>query len=657
MEWAIQRRYLSRHRKKPVTEYSKNPNGTWTPNSYSVAYLYDGGRGKNTSNDNLTSFDAQLSFLNNKLRGFVSYTFRNITGNNQDNYIPIFYQTADETRTIQDGRSGIGVGSNQTIQKVLNAYMEYEQTLAAKHYLKVMAGIGSERYHTESNSIFRNDLINTGTPTLQLALDPNSSFTSDGGEYALNSAYSRINYTYDNKYLLELNARMDATSRFPVNDRVGYFPSVSAGWRISEEGFFSGLKSVINDAKFRFSYGSLGNQDVSYYEYIASLRSEGKIGNIIGGTHPPAVYAPGLVSSSLTWEKQNSKNLGIDLALLKNRLSTSFDYYIRDIKDMLTVPQQLPAVLGTAPPLTNAADLRTKGWEMTLTWNDKFNVAGSPLSYNFRFVLSDNQTTITKFNNPNGLIKDWYVGKKVGEIWGMIGDGFFTSDEDVANHADQSELDGYYGFQAGDPKYVDLNGDGKINIGKQTLTDHGDLTIIGNNTPRYTFGFNTSVAWKGFDVSIFLQGVGKRDYWPGDRTGYFWGQYFAPWEQVYKHVIDNVWTPENPDAYFPRFAGWRVGDFGLDAWRDMGVVQTRYLQNGAYMRIKNLTLGYNLPAEIINKLGLKQVRLYLSGENIGEINKTKFKVLDPEALTSSSWGTGKAYPFQRTYSAGLNITF
>ncbi|QNR87263.1 TonB-dependent receptor [Pedobacter riviphilus] len=493
-----------------------------------MAYLYDGGRGKNTTNDNLTTFDAQLSFFKNKLRGFASYTFRNVNVNAQDNYVPIFYQTADQTRNIQDGVSGIRSRADQNTQKVFNAYVEYEQTFAKKHYFKIMTGIGSERYRFEWNSVMRNNLISTATPVLSLATDPNPTYGADGGEYALNSAFTRINYSYDNKYLLELNGRMDATSRFPVNDRVGYFPSLSAGWRISEEGFFSGLKNVIDDAKFRVSYGSLGNQDVGYYAYIASLRSSGKISNILGGTQPPAVYAPGLVSPSLTWEKQNTKNLGLDLSMLKSRLGLTLEYYIRDVKDMLTVPQQLPAVLGTTPPLTNAADLRTKGWEATISWNDKFTLASSPFSYNFRLVLSDNQTTITKFSNPNGLINDYYVGKKVGEIWGFVGDGFFTSDADVASHANQSAVDGYYGFHAGDPKYVDLNGDGKIDIGKQTLADHGDLKVIGNNTPRYTFGFNASFAWKGFDFSTFLQGVGKRDYWPGDRTGYFWANILHP---------------------------------------------------------------------------------------------------------------------------------
>ncbi len=646
----------------PSFEIVNNPNGSYTANGVLLGYLNDGGRGESQKNDYLTTFEAQTNFFKNSLRVTTNYTFQSVNGNFLDPYIPLEYQYANPNVNIQDGQSGLGQGYNTSKYNVFNVFGEYEKNFG-KHNVKAMAGYSQEGYHEDSNSIFRNDLISSNTPNIGLALG-NPSYTSTAGEWALRSQFFRVNYAYDNKYLLEINGRRDGSSRFPVDDRYVFLPSGSIGWRVSEENFFKGLKPAISDFKLRFSYGSLGNQTVSkagssdpdYYPYIPLMSSSSKITNILGGNQPPAVYAPGLVSPSLTWERQYTKNWGTDIALMGNKLNISYDYYIRDVKDMLTSSRQLPAVLGTPPPRTNAADLRTRGWELALNYNNKFNLASSDFKYNFRFVLADNYTVITKFDNPNGNIGEYYVGKRIGEIWGMETEGLFQSDAEVAAHADQSAVDGYYGFHAGDPKYRDLNGDGKINIGKLTLGDHGDLKVIGNREARYTYGISGGFNWKGFDMSFFLQGVAKRDFWLGT-SSYFWGTYRAPWEHVYQHQLDNMWSPENPDAYFPRYAAWRTGD--IAEWRDLDVVQTRYLQDASYLRLKNLTIGYRLPEKLVKRIGLKSFRFYLSGENIGEINNIKFKVLDPETLGgdgSSSWGTGKSYPFQRSYSAGINVT-
>jgi len=645
----------------PSFEIVNNPNGSYTSSGVLTGYLNDGGRGESQKNDYLTTFEGQTNFFNNSLRVTTNYTFQSVNGNFLDPYIPLYYQNANPNVSIQDGQSGLGQGYNTSKYNVFNLFGEYEKNFG-KHNIKAMVGYSQEEFHEDYNSIFRNDLISTSTPNIGLALgDPN--YISTAGEWALRSQFFRLNYAYNNKYLLEINGRRDGSSRFPVDDRYVFLPSGSIGWRVSEENFFSGLKPAFSDFKLRFSYGSLGNQTVNkagtdtpdYYPYVPLLSSTSKMTNVLGGIQPPAVYSPGLVSPSLTWERQYTKNWGTDMAFFNNKLNISYDYYIRDVKDMLTSSRQLPAVLGTAPPRTNAADLRTKGWELALTYSNNFKLASDDFNYNFRFVMADNYTVITKFDNPNGNIGEYYVGKRIGEIWGMETEGLFQSDAEVAAHADQSAVDGYYGFKAGDPKYRDLNGDGKINIGKQTLGDHGDLKIIGNNEARYTYGISGGFNWKGFDMSFFLQGVAKRDYWLGS-TSYFWGTYRAPWEHVYQHQIDNMWTPENPNAYFPRYAAWRTGD--IADWRDLDVVQTRYLQDASYLRLKNLTIGYKLPEKLVSGLGLKAFRFYVSGENIGEINNIKFKVLDPETLGGDgSWGTGKSYPFQRSYSAGINVTF
>lgn len=647
--------------RQPSFEIINNPNGSYTPTGVLLGYLKDGGRGESQKNDYLTTFEAQAGFLKNSLRVTTNYTFQTVNGNYQDPYIPLYYQNANPNLSIQDGQSGLGQGYNTSKYNVFNLFGEYEKDFG-KHNLKAMLGYSQEEFHEDETTIFRNDLISTNTPNIGLALgDP--VYTSPAGEWGLKSQFFRLNYAYDNKYLLEINGRRDGSSRFPTDDRYVFLPSGSIGWRVSEENFFKGLKPAISDFKLRFSYGSLGNQTVNkpgtddpdYYPYIPMLPSLSQITNILGGKRPPAVYSPGLVSPSLTWERQYTKNWGTDIAFMNNKLNLSFDYYIREVKDMLTASRQLPAVLGTDPPRTNAADLKTRGWELALNYNNKFNLSSSDFNYNFRFVLADNYTVITKFDNPNGNISEYYVGKRIGEIWGMETEGLFQSDAEVAAHADQSAVNGYYGFKAGDPKYRDLNGDGKIDIGKRTLGDHGDLKIIGNDEARYTYGISGGFNWKGFDMSFFLQGVAKRDYWLRS-TSYFWGTYRAPWEHVYQHQIDNMWSPQNPNAYFPRYAAWRTGDVG--EWYDLDVVQTRYLQDASYLRLKNLTVGYRLQEKLVKRIGLKSVRFYLSGENIGEINNIKFKVLDPETLGGDgSWGTGKSYPFQRSYSAGINVTF
>ena len=318
---------------------------------------------------------------------------------------------------------------------------------------------------------------------------------------------------------------------------------------------------------------------------------------------------------------------------------------------MLTKGFTLPSVLGTSVPQENAADLKTKGWELTIGWRDRFNLAGKPFDYSVNFNLADSRAWITKYDNPTGYLSDYYVGREIGEIWGCETLGFFTSQEDIDNHADQSWCTSYPGTRPlapGDLKFKDLNGDGKIDDGTWTLDDHGDYRKIGNSRARYTFGLNLSASWNGIDLSLFAQGVGKRDYYPGTGDLYFWGIYSQPWTNItYGNYYDR-WTEDNPNGYFPRFKSY-VAELGD---KECGVVQTRYLQNAAYIRLKNLTLGYTLPKQLTDKIGIERLRVFFSGDNIAEWSGLyKYYKVDPESLGSF------IYPFQRSYSFGLNLTF
>ena len=370
-----------------------------------------------------------------------------------------------------------------------------------------------------------------------------------------------------------------------------------------------------------------------------------KMDYLLNGGKLMGVYKPGLVSEALTWEKVYTLNGGIDLNFLSNRLILSGDVYRRDTRDMLTKGKTLPSVLGTSEPKINAADLKTRGWEVSVAWRDRFELASKPFNYSARFILSDSRSWITRFDNPTRYLGDKYEGQELGEIWGLVTEGFFKDQADIDSHADQSQVVAYPGdrpLEPGDLKYKDLNDDGKISRGSNTVDDPGDFKVIGNDRSRYLYGLDLNADWNGFDLRILFQGVGKRDWYP---TGYkFFGIYLAPWGNVYENNLDH-WTPENTDAYFPRLKSYLANGAG-----DMSIAQTRYLQNAAYLRLKNITFGYSLPKQLLQKVKLENLRIYFSGENLFEATPL-CKNYDPEQLDQTT------HPLQRTYSVGLNITF
>lgn len=524
--------------------------------------------------------------------------------------------------------------------RALNLVGNYENTFGGLHYFKATVGYNEEYRHFKTVTTTVKNLIDPGTPSVGLNDDPKPDVNGTEYEWALNGLLYRLNYIFNNKYLLEVDGRYDGTSAFPSGRRFVWSPSVSAGWRISEESFFKPLKTTVNDLKLRVSYGQLPNQlfnpsspsDASVYPYIA-LSSTGKSNYIFGTQQSIYVGSPGLVSTAFTWEEVVTRDAGMDVALFDQRLNGTFDWYIRDTKNMLVGGQPLPAVLGSTPPLKNAANLRTKGWELSLTWNDKI---GNDFSYSVRVGLSDYTSTITKYDlNPTKVFTsgNYYVGQKFGEIWGFVTDGYFKTDAEGAAY-DQSQLSGNTQM-AGDIKYRDLNKDGKITYGDNTVSNPGDQKIIGNSTPRYQYGVNLSVQYKNFDLSIFAQGVGKRDVMPNDNA--FFG-FYSEWSVPFAYMKDH-WTPENTNAYFPRLRFGGGSNFQT---------QTKYLQSGAYCRLKNISLGYNLPKDLLNRVKLRNLRVYVTGQNLFEITSL-FEAYDPEII---GFGT---YPLSRAVSFGVQL--
>ncbi|MEG2331134.1 MAG: TonB-dependent receptor [Bacteroides sp.] len=603
-----------------------------------VAIQAQGGNAEYKQNDLWMTGGLKLTPLKGLIVN-VDYTF-NYYGKATSQHVRNFYDytavPGTENYYPWTNPSSVTLTNDDDYYNAFNAFAEYGFSLKDNvHNFKIMMGYNQENKQTKYHYVGRKELIDSSNPALNQATGDIATGYS-ASHWAINGAFARINYNYKQRYLVELNGRYDGSSRYAKGQRYAFFPSASAAWRISEEAFWSPLKTWWDDLKLRASYGSLGNQltgDLGNFPYLATYGTNTKYGALLGGSLPVAITSPGLVSPSFTWETVNQMNVGFDAIFLGGRLNTSFDWYRRDTKDMLTAGQALPAVLGANVPNQNAADLKTLGWEISIGWQDRLS---SGLSYHVKGVLSDNQATITKFANPTGLIDKNYVGRKVGEIWGYVSNGLYQTEQEAAAGHDQSYL---YGgkWTAGDVKYEDLNGDGKINIGKNTLSDPGDRKVIGNNTSRYAYGITGGFEYKGFDFDMFWQGVGKRDYAVGG--GQFWG-FTSEWDTPLTTALD-YWTPDNKAAYFPR-----------PNWNNGGNRQTstRYLQDASYIRLKNVVLGYSLPQHILAHAKIQRLRIFVQGENLLTFTPL-IDAFDPETLGNM------VYPINKKYSIGLNLTF
>jgi TonB-linked SusC/RagA family outer membrane protein len=631
-----------------------NPDGTYTSHSSDVVgLLQDGGRTNTQVNETQVSLNTTIDILKDvwNVKGDVNFRRAN-TSTDKDAFSASYHNGPDLALSTRfaNGRIYNNLSTNINNYTVMNLYTNFHKTFAEKHFLLGLAGFNQEYLYINDYWTRRNDLITTNLPTLQLATGE----VSNGqglSELAMRGFFFRANYIYDGKYILEFNGRKDGTSRYPRGDRWGFFPSGSAAWILSKEKFFEGAGKAlrISNLKLRGSYGTLGNQNMVdkdnkpiYYPYIATMGS-GNITTRLDGGYPMGITQPGTVAGDLTWERVRSINGGLDLGMFDNRLDLTANIYTRYTEGMLTGSRMLPSIYGANPPMTNAADLKTKGWDVSVGYRDRVNVGGSPLSYGARFMLWDSRAWITKFDNPTGILSSYREGQELGEIWGYHTAGFFTSAEDVANWPDQTTLT-YTSVpaDAGNLKFYDLNNDKKIDAGSNTASDPGDRTIIGNDRERFSYSFEGNAEWRGFDLRIFLHGVGKRDIAPGFHE-FFYSIYASTWVYPTTAVRDR-WTPDNPDAHFPRLQG--------DGGRLL-LPQTQYLENGSWMKLKNLTVGYTLPDALTSKWRISRLRVYLSGENLWTLNNLSVKYIDPEGVKS---GRGY-YPMQRVWSMGVSLNF
>lgn len=661
----------------------QNPDGSYiftTPyQGYNVAngrhILYSVGKSPSTKRRTDFTNTTRVNYSPIKQLTFsADFTYRFFQDRNTTRRVNLPYRTYPD-QEMQYYVTGAGINDLQESVGTYNYYaanglVTYKDTFKDSHNLTVVAGYNYEtrnykNVYAKGQNLTVDDLADldlVGTD------DKGNVITAvEGGQnqYALQGIFGRINYDYLGKYLAEISGRYDGTSRFARGHRWGWFPSGSIGWRFSEEKFFEPLQPMWSNGKIRASFGTLGNQNVSDYYTFLRLMGSGTLTKFSfgeGSTAAPYATLGSPIASNLTWEKTEQWDLGFDLGFFNNRLSATIDLYIRDTKDMLTEGIHLPSVYGATSPQMNTANLRTKGYEIALNWNDDIKLFGHNFSYGIGFNISDYKSTITKYDNrERTFAKDYYEGMELGEIWGFRIGGIFQTDEEAQKYA--SDVDLSYvakrigsGWAAGDVKYLDLDGDGVIGIGKNTVDNPGDRVKLGNSLPHLQYGFRANINYFGFDVSAFFQGTGNHYWYPNGHYMDFWGCYSYPYVTfIPSDFKDKIWSEDNPDAYFPRAMGYASTSGTLQ------FVNDRYLQNLRYLRFKNLTVGYTIPQKWTRKALMEKVRVYFTAENLCYWSplKKNTKYIDPEGAINrkSSNSNEKFYPWSKSFMFGLDVTF
>lgn len=511
-----------------------------------------------------------------------------------------------------------------------------------KHHVYALVGGSNESYTRYGHKVrIKKSDPDLGTKGSEYEFDAGGTDVSPNNteKWSLSSVFGRVGYDYDNKYFIEASFRYDGSSRFQKDLRWGFFPSVTVGWRASEENFMEWWKYNMGELKLRASYGTLGNQDVSLYQYYTTyeiLSNTYAFDNVLtGGT----AFKVG--SDNLQWEVTRTFNVGADLSFFKNSLNVSFDYFVRNTSEILVAPL-FPLLYGTAPQDYNNGGMRTQGWELTVG----YNLSAGKTFHSFNLSFGDSWNVVTKFegyeswNQHEEIWKITRVGLPFASYYGYKSDGMFQSDEEAASWAQFSGNQ----FQAGDLRIVDRNGDGVLNS--------NDWHYLGNAFPRYTFGFNYTFNWKWLDFNLFLQGVMKRDMMVR-------GELIEPFHEnygytMYKHQLD-YWTPTNTDATWPRLAKNNTLNYGKGFGSDL------FVFSGAYLRVKNIQIGFTLPQEWSEKAGMSKLRLYVNAQNPLTLAATSF--IDPESsefgnnMNSGGANSARNYPTLRYWGGGLEITF
>ena len=638
-----------------------NPDGSLTYSAaYTVGDFIYGKNGMDTNNrvfKNTTSFIA--SFLKNHMHVNGDFTYRTTDNNVTTKRVPVPYSTQEGVTTyLRNDLNDIKEDTQRYDYLATNLYTDYETDIAEKHHMKVMIGYNYEQQKYKSLSVQRNGLLTENVENINLALGQTITTSGEYSKWRTAGGFTRVNYSFADRYLFEFDGRYDGSSKFPSNQQWAFFPSASVGWRVSQEPFWHVNDNLLSNLKIRASFGSLGNGNVSPYSYM-ELLSINSGTRILNGTLNNYTSAPSVLPDNLTWEKATTANIGLDFSMLKNHLLFNGDFYVRKTKNMYTVGPTLPDVFGASSPKGNYADMTTRGFEISINYSNKFTLGGKPFNYEIKGTLSDYLSKIDKYNNLTGNLNDYYKGETLGTIWGYHIDGLFKDQADIDSHASQKLIKSSSNgtIYPGDLKYADLDNSNTIDYGTNTLSSHGDLKKIGNTTPRFSYSMNLSANWNNFFFSAFFQGIGHQDWYPSNEC-IFWGQYNRPYNNIPKWQLKNIYSESNPNAYLPRYAGYNASM--------KSTVNDRYLQNVAYLRLKNLQFGYNIPKQVLAKWKIQNLRLYVSGENLfclsplykwtKDIDVANIYGSDND-LTSGTSGDGQNYPLMKSLSLGLSVTF
>ncbi|HYG37353.1 MAG TPA: TonB-dependent receptor [Cytophagales bacterium] len=609
-----------------------------TSSSNSLARLQKGGQ-RERDNDNIYGnvFAEFTPIKNLKIKGVFGANLWD-------------YQQNEFRKTINylpyvggDGQNSMNDENNKTLQTNAQLVADYSFSLN-RHNFGVLGGYSSEGY---SESMIRVRKINVDNevgylPTLQTEIVTNDTYNRRGTPWSLNSLFGRVNYNFSERYLLEGNFRYDGSSRFAPGKRWGFYPSVSAGWRITEEPFLAFIKENVGNVKLRGSWGQLGNQSIDAFRYTSTIANEPNRYGFNNQGVPGASFSPS--NPEIVWETSTMIDIGTDVDLFNRKLSLSFDYFKKRTEDIL-LDLAVPGTYGADPPTVNAAVVDNEGWEFALS----YKMQGAKINHSISANVADNLNTVIDTKDKEVIEGgDRAIIMREGyphhSYYGYKSNGLYQNTEEI-------EAGPKPGFVAngavlpGDIRYVDKNGDGIIN--------EQDRFVLGNPFPRYTFGFNYTAEYMGFDLNIFIQGVGKRNlYLRGESVEAFHNN----WENVYEQHLDR-WTPTNPDASYPRLTIGTAStnnNVGSDYW----------LLNAAYVRLKNVQLGYTIPGSITNAIGVKKVRFYITGHNLITLTKMN-NGFDPEISEFNSnldtsdgkVNSGRVYPNSKVYALGLDINF
>ncbi|MBQ1636453.1 MAG: TonB-dependent receptor [Bacteroidales bacterium] len=659
-----------------------NPDGTL---SYSGVYsvgdiLYGGSNRTYTNRQAQNTVAAKATFFDKRLRLNADFTYRARSYDTHVHRLPSPFSRYEGIIESLAEIKGLADYISETLRTydylATNEWIEWEDTVG-KHNFKALLGYNYEQQTYRNVYAYNDGLLAPNVDQLNLALGlDNKSITSDYSKWRTAGAFFRFNYNFAERYLLEINGRYDGSSKFPARQRWAFFPSVSAGWRVSQEPWFNIDQSIISNLKIRASYGSLGNSNVSVYAYDETFDFDN--GRIINGQKVRYTSAPAPIPESLTWETAQTIDGGIDLSMFSGRLNFTGDVYVRKTLNMYTVGPTLPDVYGASSPKGNFAEMTTRGFEITLGWDDAIKLGGHPFKYGVHATLADYYSVIDKYNNAlkslsnNAYNNSYYEGMVLGELWGFECDGLYQNqaqidaDEAMAAAAGQAHYNPLmqqtesYNILPGQMHFVDLNKNGYIDRGKNTADDPGDRKIIGNSEPRYIYSFGFDVEWAGIYANAFFQGVGKQDWYPDNESSAFWGMYNRPYNQMPSWHLGNYWTPENPNAYLPLYTGYFA-----PFYKGRVNANTRYLQDASYIRLKSVQIGYNIPEKITRKAGLQKVSVFVAGENLWTWSPVYKWTRDVDVTANiygadgvlETTGDGYNFPTMKSISVGVKVTF